>query len=417
MLFATTKLLLIDCDFVLFSFNLVIFASEFIRMTNRIFVYNPTCEMAVANGLAGYCPPKRLQVFESELASLLMFAAEQGDAVVAEPLDDELVSVLTTLSAPMPQFMSQEQARQMLRSGNYTLQPWGSSKSVFHTYGVDNDFGDAQRMLHSRLSSVEIERHCISDDAFFVNANPQIIRSMGDFARAQEMFSGQFVVKSLWSSSGRGVVKTDSFPEHEYYERWAAARLRADGAFVVEPLLSKVSDVAFLYYIDDDATVSFLGYNVFASDSAGRFGRELIHQYDKSLSEWLSNYIQQIVDVHANALINSGINKKYRGYLGFDSMLFRDETGALKFRPCVECNLRMTMGNVNIGVSKFFAPNTCAWWQIGSYCAENEWNNFACAESAKHPLVIENGKIVSGFFRLSALGVNRSFGAFGYAEM
>ncbi len=372
--------------------------------------------MAIANGLAGYCPPKRLHEFETELASLLMFSAKPTDCVVAPPLDGALVDLLATLAVPLPQFISPDDARRLLMHGGYELQPWGRCKSIFHTYGIDIDFGLAQRMLHSRLSSVAIENHCISEDDFFENANPQIVKSMDDFARAREMFSGQFVVKSLWSSSGRGVVKTDSFPTQDYYERWAAARLRADGAFVVEPLLHKVSDVAFLYYVSDDENVSFLGHNVFSSDSAGRFGRELINMYDEQLRKLLSTRIQQIVDVHTKALVDSGISAKYHGYVGFDSMLISGENGMLKFRPCVECNLRMTMGNVNMGISNLFAPSAHAWWQIGSYTRENEWNEFVANESAKHPLHIEKCKIVNGFFRLTALGSHKHFGVYGYAD-
>ena len=384
-------------------------------MNRRIFVYNPTCEMAVANGLAGYCPPRNLLVFERDLAPLLAFAAVPSDCVVAPPLDDALAAFLQQIGLDLPQFITADDARQRLASHSYNFQPWGRSKSIFHSFGVEQPFEQEHRLLFSRLSSVDIEHFCTSDDDFFVNADAQVVRSMEDFERACKIFDNNFVVKSLWSSSGRGVAKSDNFISAEYFTRWAEARLKSDDAFVVEPLLQKVSDIAFLYYINDDATVSYLGYNVFSSDAAGRFGRELIGAHHPSLDIIINDRLTQVVDLHRKALINSNINKKYSGYLGFDSMLFLDENGEMRFRPCVECNLRMTMGNVNMGVRQLFAPGVKAWWQIGSYGADNEWNNFVEEESRRSPLTLRDGKIERGFFRLTPLGSEKRFGAFGYA--
>ena len=44
--------------------------------------------------------------------------------------------------------------------------------------------------------------------------------------------------------------------------------------------------------------------------------------------------------------IDDRIAPHYDGYLGIDMMLYWDENGKIALNPCVEVNLRMTMGMV-----------------------------------------------------------------------
>jgi hypothetical protein len=44
--------------------------------------------------------------------------------------------------------------------------------------------------------------------------------------------------------------------------------------------------------------------------------------------------------------IDDLIAPHYNGYLGIDMMLYWDENGKIALNPCVEVNLRMTMGMV-----------------------------------------------------------------------
>src|SRR5574344_847800 len=43
---------------------------------HKLFVYNPTCEMAVQNGSVSYQPPLRLQTFESDMADIMLWLSQ-----------------------------------------------------------------------------------------------------------------------------------------------------------------------------------------------------------------------------------------------------------------------------------------------------------------------------------------------------
>lgn len=50
--------------------------------------------------------------------------------------------------------------------------------------------------------------------------------------------------------------------------------------------------------------------------------------------------------------INDLVAPHYDGPLGIDMMLYRDENGKIALNPCVEVNLRMTMGMVTAAMGE-----------------------------------------------------------------
>ena len=48
-------------------------------MAENIFYFNPTCELAIANGSFSYMPPRLLRDFEQDCASLPFLFASPND--------------------------------------------------------------------------------------------------------------------------------------------------------------------------------------------------------------------------------------------------------------------------------------------------------------------------------------------------
>ena len=90
-----------------------------------------------------------------------------------------------------------------------------------------------------------------------------------------------------------------------------------------------------------------MGYSVFDSDFHSQFGTGRVAPMEE-LHELLLGMYPDLDSVIGQVLmtINELISPHYDGPLGVDMMLYRDQDGQIAINPCVEINLRMTMGMV-----------------------------------------------------------------------
>ena len=99
--------------------------------------------------------------------------------------------------------------------------------------------------------------------------------------------------------------------------------------------------------------------------------------------------------------IQKEISPHYSGILGVDMFLYSDNSEIL-IHPCVEINLRLTMGYVarilfdkfinNTKKGKMFVEHNA---QKGFFYEDN------LTRKQKNPLIIENNKILSGYLSLN----------------
>ena len=92
----------------------------------------------------------------------------------------------------------------------------------------------------------------------------------------------------------------------------------------------------------------------------------------------------------------------YTGYLGVDMMICRqDKENKYLVHPCVEINMRMNMGVVaRLFYDRFAAPGS-----KGRFTVEYVPDNGALRarheqDMRNHPLIVENGRLLSGYLPL-----------------
>ncbi len=380
---------------------------------NKIFVYNPTCELAFANASGTYTPPANLAKFEADMASLMLFLADPDDYVLADEPDDELKRMLINAGVKLPKFCTAEEAKSLIDKG-FEVAPWNDGPDVWSRVGhAERNVVPRQelRLQRSRLTSVEIEQMLAEMDLpewmkpTFV---PQIIRTEAELDALQN--SLPIVLKSLWSSSGRGVVMVRDEKQWEAAKQFAQNRLRKDGAIIAEPLLYRVQDLSMMF----DKNQNYIGHNHFEATDDGRFWREKIGldcSYFRLPENWEAQADEVLTEVTKRWCKKSG----YNGYVSFDLMIYSVDT-ELFVRLCTEVNLRLCMGNVNHEISKFFVPEMAAIWQILSFDNDGEWDDYCREQAEIEPLDVDVfGRIQRGFFRLTPSGRGRRFGACGIA--
>lgn len=380
-------------------------------------MYNPTCEMAVQNNSVSYQPPLRLQEFERAMSSLMMFISQEGDCVVGEAPDDELLLFWKERGVYLPQFVSKSDAISLIKDGAILI-PWGGSRQLYYSYGLKHkseQYTDLMRCFFSRELSVVLEdtvcRLCQGRNnlkQYDIEERSVLVTERDIMERRVKM--GNCVVKSLWSSSGRGVQLVREQCHIEPAIVWARGKIRHDGGVVCEPFYKRLGEFTTLIEIYEDGRIEYLGTNYFEADEAGRFGKELIGQNILTREEE-----QEVVQILIEAMSRLNWVEKYIGKIGVDGMVYNDKHGERKVRICTEVNMRHTMGNINLSVARCFSPKVKATWQIEQFDNAMSWARYCKEMVSRFPLVLDDkNRIECGFFRLSSLGYN--YGAWGIVQ-
>ena len=380
-------------------------------------MYNPTCEMAVQNNSVSYQPPLRLQEFERAMSSLMMFISQEGDYVVGEAPDDELLLFWKERGVYLPQFVSKNDAISLIKDGAILI-PWGGSRQLYYSYGLKHkseQYTDLMRCFFSRELSVVLEdmvcRLCQGRNnlkQYDIEEKSVLVTERDIMERRVKM--GNCVVKSLWSSSGRGVQLVREQCHIEPAIVWARGKIRHDGGVVCEPFYKRLGEFTTLIEIYEDGRIEYLGTNYFEADEAGRFGKELIGQNILTREEE-----QEVAQILMDAMLELHWVEEYTGKIGVDGMVYNDKHGERKVRICTEVNMRHTMGNINLSVARCFSPKVKATWQIEQFDNAMSWARFCKEMVSRFPLVLDDkNRIECGFFRLSSLGYN--YGAWGIVQ-
>ncbi|MEI3118653.1 MAG: hypothetical protein V8T12_07605 [Parabacteroides johnsonii] len=98
----------------------------------------------------------------------------------------------------------------------------------------------------------------------------------------------------------------------------------------------------------------------------------------------------------------------YTGYLGVDMLVYRRKTnGEFAIHPCIEVNMRYTMGMVALRISqKYLAPNARGDMRITYTNKPGEAYEQHCFMKKAYPLEMKDGKIKKDIF-LSAQSQER----------
>ncbi len=290
----------------------------------KVHIFNPENDMALADGSTNYTAPASIQQMREELQWMPEWWAADGDivwngkdALALQPGDE--------------------------------IMPWGWSPALMQQLrqaGVADEFlptaeeMERLRMLSHRQTAVEALHRWKEDglEGSSVMGHSTLCHTMDEVQEAMDRFP-ETLLKSPWSSSGRGLMKS-SEPN---VKRWARNILKQQGSIVVEERLEKLSDFALEFHCDGKGGVQYRGLSLFYTDEHGAYvGNWVAPEYQKF--QWLVQYIHPQVLMQIRQWWEQYLTRfDYRGPVGVDMMLCQ---GGIC--PCVEINWRMTMGMVSV---------------------------------------------------------------------
>lgn len=388
---------------------------------NNVFLFDPTCEMAIANSSPYYHPPQNIVHFSEQLSWLPILLADEADYIISKnEYNDRLASIFEKLGRKLPEIVD---------SGiDYSFNrfvPWGWSPMIHHRYkNIKKMCGDSfHRMPNSEWSST-VQKYYERAFALDVCKGlidcklssiqllpktdlPQVVQDMAELEKVL-MDKRKIMAKLPLSSSGRGVLKVDvnNFTENE---RGRVRRMIEMQTYVtVEKYLDISTEFGMLFSYFSDEGLRFHGFS-FTQTQNGRYNGNLVNQIPKNISQELLDEIRQkLVPNIGKVLDESGLFNNYNGYFGVDACVYKEQ-GELKLNPCMEINLRMTMGHIALAAADLLVRESRAEFKI--YSGEN-FEYFCRQMRNTKPLLMIDEKIVSGFVSLSPESENARTGAY-----
>ena len=327
-----------------------------------IYLFNPEHDIALASNLANFTAPHAGRQLRADLGYLPALWAEEGDTILVENVEyatrtwerlrRRLVSRLGT-----DRFLSGDEAfvtgKPSVSCGETdTVLPWGWDRAVrreLERKGVPLAVmpSDAQLERIRSLSHRQTAAQLLPLLQMEGTVGEAVLCETVEMVEQQLKQHPRLVLKAPWSSSGRGI----RFIDHELNDHqrgWLCNLLKSQGGVMAEPCYEKVKDFGMEFEATDGG-IRYLGLSLFHAANGAYTGNILATEDAKR--EMLSRYIPVGLLDDVKVKICSTLSlKDYRGPFGIDMMVVR-ENGQRKLHPCVEINLRRTMGHVALALS------------------------------------------------------------------
>lgn len=325
----------------------------------KLHIFNPEHDIALAFNRRHQTMPHAAQELRMNLGWIPALWAADGDVVL---VDDVPYAVKAAKRSGLKMadvlFLGKDEIRELIFD---EVLPWGwdlTVKTELEEAGVDNhllpDEGtliDIRHLSNRRktINSLEVLRTRLEDQTCGESA---YITTFDSVQKQLERWKN-VVVKAPWSSSGRGIRYVNG-KMNEATENWVRRILEKQGGVMVEPYYNKVKDFGMEFYAEKDGSIRFEGLSLFITQN-GAYTGSLLASYDEKL-EMLSRYIPvALLEKIIERAVTGGpryLEGHYSGPFGVDMMIVAREDGnGFLLHPCVEINMRRTMGHVALSLT------------------------------------------------------------------
>lgn len=337
------------------------FVQRYRNTEMNLFVFNPEHDIALAKEQPGFTPPHAARALRHDLDFLPAFLAGKDDVVLVEDVMRASKcwrKVRTRLErmgvccGEQPQLVTPDMLSSIDRMDKVV--PWGWDRALcerLDAMGVPLALLPSKEQL-DKIKELSHRVQAIRMLDSFSSFNPlppattlqQVEKWIADMPQA--------VLKAPWSSSGRGIrFVNNALTPHQ--QGWVRNLLKRQGSVIVEPYYKKIIDLGMEFYSDGKGRVDYLGLSLFATNNGEYTGSVLATENCKlmMLQPYVSAEVLHETAEHIRKYVAGDWGKLYEGPFGVDMMVVKNETGEVSLHPCVEINLRLTMGHVALAMS------------------------------------------------------------------
>ena len=188
----------------------------------------------------------------------------------------------------------------------------------------------------------------------------------------------------------------------EKEQQWINGVIRKQGKVSIEPALEKIQDFAMEFQSDGQGNIMYDGLSVFGTQTRGAYSGNILgseHYRESHLLKFVpKESLGRIKDALLQVL-SEFYGTIYAGNIGVDMLLYRFEN-EIRIHPCVEINMRQTMGKLAICLSNKLHKDATGIFKIEFEKSEGLVLQKHIAEQQRYPIILDNGQIRSGYLNL-----------------
>ena len=322
----------------------------------KLLVFNPEHDLALAANLSNFTAPHAGRQLRADLGFIPAIWAAADDFVLVENVEDAERRFLRLTRRPFGRFIAKELLCKLQFSA---VDVWGwdlAIRAYLLRWGVDAAVMptvtqiDAIRQLSHRRHAMQLLESLQMPGTIGCASETDQMDIIADRLHRGE----HLVVKAPWSSSGRGV----RFMEGDmniYDKGWVRHVIEKQGSVMVEPYYNKVKDFGMEFVSDGKGLVSYVGLSLFQTSNGAYTGNILASEDEKEhmISRYISVDLLKAIRQKICTMMGLLLKDRYAGAFGIDMMVVRRDDGdGFLLHPCVEINLRRTMGHVAISLTE-----------------------------------------------------------------
>lgn len=312
----------------------------------KLHVFNPEHDIALASNLSNFTAPHAGRQLRADLGFLPALWARNEDAILVDCVDvaqRRYNRLRNRIQGQKPMFVGRHQ---LARLDITEVDPWGwdmALRAQLLRCGVRCVPTEASiaeiRQLSHRHTAARLLSLLQADGTVGEAVECCIAEEVEDLLKRWQ----QVVLKAPWSSSGRGVRFVSELTTPVV--NWVKNVIITQGSVMVEPYYKKVRDFGMEFYAHKDGHISYEGLSLFHTTNGAYTGSILSTECDKE------SMISRYIPINLLHTIREKICKHltlgtYVGPLGVDMMVTSHGV-----HPCVEINLRRTMGHVALSLT------------------------------------------------------------------
>ena len=322
----------------------------------KLLVFNPEHDLALAANLSNFTAPHAGRQLRADLGFIPAIWAAADDFVLVENVEDAERRFLRLTRRPFGRFIAKDLLCKLQFSA---VDVWGwdlAIRAYLLRWGVEAVVMptvtqiDAIRQLSHRRHAMQLLESLQMPGTIGCASETDQMDIIADRLHRGE----HLVVKAPWSSSGRGV----RFMEGDmniYDKGWVRHVIEKQGSVMVEPYYNKVKDFGMEFVSDGKGLVSYVGLSLFQTSNGAYTGNILASEDEKEhmISRYISVDLLKAIRQKICTLMGVLLKDRYAGAFGIDMMVVRRDDGdGFLLHPCVEINLRRTMGHVAISLTE-----------------------------------------------------------------
>jgi len=398
--------------------------SSITHMKPKIHFFNPGYESGIAlyalNGSTNYTPSLKVRQMQQDLALLPLWFAEPQDyiwlgEIKTETNKEAFTNIPSFLPEELPALATPISISILNNPGFHLpeteIAPWGLSPQTIRFFEkvkkasgqpiLTPPWNDKLIHLINRRTAADCLDQLLKHFPDIPSHSPVFCSSIGQLEEYMTNHVPPHIIKTPYSSSGRGVYEITGNRLQENERRWISGAIQKQGSVSIEPKLDKKIDFAMEYQLSKDGEISFEGFSLFDTTPSGSYIGNRLAPQNK-----IEEYIGKPIGIHllheiketTGLLLKQIYGKDYSGNIGVDMMIYTDSTGNFAIHPCVEINMRNTMGMISIHLFKqFIDPSATGYFKV--VYEKDAYTQHRIMQNS-HPQEWRDGKLSKGYLSL-----------------